>query len=95
MDIETFEAPRAGRVFRYILRDGSQLLRSRAFVNGQLVYSSDCPDPPCHEEFIVPPNAAGEMLQVMGEDSRGQTISRDFLILGENSSNSGGFSAAG
>ncbi|MBY5536595.1 hypothetical protein HFO42_25920 [Rhizobium leguminosarum] len=93
MNLETFEQPRAGRTFRYILSDGVELMRSRAFVNGQLIYTNDCPDPPCHEEFIVPANAGGGTLRIIGEDTSGRTIDRIFNILDERSS--GGFSAVG
>ena len=95
MDIDTFDAPRAGRLFRYTLRGSSKFMRSKAYINGQLVHSGDCPDPPCHEEFMVPESAGGGTLRVLGENAAGQTISRDFIILGRAGSTSSGFSAAG
>jgi hypothetical protein len=47
-----------------IVYDGVGVTSTTAAIDGVAVFQSDCPDPPCHEMFIIPVDAVGSRLTI-------------------------------
>ena len=52
----------------------------RVLSEGQVLFSHDCKDPPCHERFLIPDSAAGKALHVHVTDSQGSVGQQSFDI---------------
>lgn len=81
MRIEVQGQPTAGRMFRAVVYDGIGVTSTTAAIDGVAVFKSDCPDPPCHEVFMIPMDAVGTTLTIEAKDSKGNRARASFTIV--------------
>jgi hypothetical protein len=81
MEMKTDAQAIAGRRFAIdVIDDGP--VHVELHVGTDLVWKHDCPDPPCHEEVIVPERYAGESLTISARSPASpEGISRRVEIL--------------
>ena len=80
MKIDVHGRPTAGLLFRAVIRGGIGITRTVAAIDGVEIFASDCPDPPCHEMFAVPRDAAGATLVIAAMDSSGNRAVESFVV---------------
>ncbi len=71
MQMQYMSEPVAGETFSVEITEAAGASHLSAFVDEQLVYEVQCPDPPCHEAFTVPYGSGGSILRVVAEDASG------------------------
>jgi hypothetical protein len=81
MRIEVQGQPTAGRMLRAVVYDGVGVTSTTAAIDGVAVFQSDCPDPPCHEMFMIPSDAVGAVLTIEAKDSKGNRDRASFSIV--------------
>ena len=60
--------PRIREIFRLSVYTTSGPARVECYVDGQLIFRTDCPDPPCHEQLYVRPEYNDSELLIVGTD---------------------------
>jgi hypothetical protein len=80
MNIEALGEPNPGQTFNFTVRGGVGKVTIAAYINeSQVVFQTECPDPPCHEMVFIPEYASGQLL-VVATDSSGIRAQRVFNI---------------
>jgi len=64
MDVEHPKDPVAGERFAVNVHNFKGIVRLRVTLEGRILTERDCPDPPCHDEVWIPPDAVGKTLLV-------------------------------
>lgn len=64
MKIQPDGDPIAGSIFGISVNE-DQPVEIEVYAGGELVYEHDCPDPPCHEQFLIAPEFAGQTLKIV------------------------------
>ncbi len=69
----TYERPPVeGEPFRISAQEVAGSAKFKVYLNGEILWEHDCPDPPCHEQLMIPTNVAGSTLLVEVKDNREQ-----------------------
>jgi len=63
MKIEPDGDPVAGSIFGINVNE-DQPVQIEVYADAELVFQHDCPDPPCHEQFLIAPEFAGKTLKI-------------------------------
>ena len=94
MFIDTDDMPYAGERFAFTIRDAYERVTVHCYVDRHLVFHHDCPDPPCHEDFAIPPGTRGSILRIVGTTAAGDRVEQEMEIAEAGASSSGAASAA-
>lgn len=70
MKIKYASPPVENRVFNFSATDVSGTTKFGAYLNGELFWTEECPDPPCHEQIRLPDGMAGNTLLVVASDEK-------------------------
>ena len=81
MQLRFEEPPRAGSVFRLSIADPEGIAHTIWALDGDVVNTSECDDPPCYEEMYIQPHWEGRALHIVSTDSR-ETRELSFRIEG-------------
>jgi hypothetical protein len=69
----TYERPPVeGEPFRISAQEVAGSAKFKVYLNDEILWEHDCPDPPCHEQLMIPTNVAGSTLLVEVKDNREQ-----------------------
>lgn len=72
MNLSYRSNPIEGQVFHISADDVRGRARFRADINGELFWEDECPDPPCHEQCLIPERIAGSTLLLTVHDDEEQ-----------------------
>jgi hypothetical protein len=70
MNVTYERPPIEGRPFHVSASDVDGSADFRAYLNGEIIWSHRCPDPPCHEQVSIPENVAGSTLLIVVTDNQ-------------------------
>src|SRR6202008_689818 len=70
MDIKYTSPPTENRFFNFSATDVSGVAKFEAYLNGKLLWSEECPNPPFHEQLRLPDGLAGNTLLIVGSDDK-------------------------
>jgi hypothetical protein len=82
--------PNPGEPFRFYILGSKQEVTIKAYIGSALIFTSECPDPPCHEIVQIPQDTAGATLRVVATDHAGLNFEQKFTIGTSNEPNKGG-----
>jgi hypothetical protein len=68
MKVSYEDRPVEGHIFRVSAEHVAGRAQFNAYLNGELFWEHECPDPPCHEQLRVPPSIAGGILLITVRD---------------------------
>lgn len=69
MNIHYKNNPVEGKRFSFSVSDTTGVCVFTAYLRGSRIWTAKCDDPPCHEEFRLPRNIAGETLLIEVRDA--------------------------
>lgn len=52
--------------------DDNDPVQIEVFSDSRLIWRHECPDPPCHEQFLIPSDHAGRTLQIASRSPSSQ-----------------------
>ncbi len=64
MNVTYRSRPIEGRFFHLSAEQIAGRASFKAYINGELFWEEECPDPPCHEECRIPQGIAGGTLLI-------------------------------
>ena len=71
--------PIEGAPFKFSAVNVAGAADFNAYIDGEIFWSRRCPDPPCHEEALIPENVAGSTLLIVATDDE-ETRELTFFI---------------
>lgn len=80
MKIQNSDPPRGGEVFKFSVIGAPPIVDVEVYINGQRMYKTECPDPPCHEYVTIPMGTEGSELTVVIMDEFGNRVEKQFTI---------------
>ncbi|TPN48566.1 hypothetical protein [Mesorhizobium sp. B1-1-7] len=94
MDLLFSLPPIAGESFAFSIAGEEKGIRIEAFINGKLIYASECPDPPCHEQMRMPDWSGDTTLVVVLKGPFSDAVERSIRVLNTDSGSRDAFGAA-
>ncbi len=80
MNLKWYSPPIAGKNFSFMIEHSAVRVETSVYLDEQLVFTSECPDPPCHEVFSVPKDAAKHSLELIVRDGNKIIYDKRFVI---------------
>jgi hypothetical protein len=68
------KSPIAGEEFSATAADFLGRATIEFYIDDELVHLLECPDPPCHDSFLLADSAAGKPLIIVGKDDTGEAL---------------------
>ena len=72
MKVTYKDAPMENSMFSVSADEVAGSATFKAYIDGNLIWQHECPDPPCHEQIRIPPKIAGSTFLLEVADSREQ-----------------------
>lgn len=83
MQLQFPEPPKAGTNFRLTIKDVEGIAHTTWLLEGDVVETTECGDPPCYEEMYIDPEWEGREMRILSTDNR-ETKELRFRIGGTN-----------
>ena len=89
--------PIAGQRFDFTIEGQRRGDRTKTVVviDGKEVFAHDCDDPPCHEMFVIPPNARGKEMFIHAKSKLGEEVEAYVRILDDDTDTDAGMMVGG
>jgi hypothetical protein len=77
------DPPRAGTHFRLTITNSDGIAHTTWLLDGDLVKTTECDDPPCYDEMYIEPAWEGREIHIVSSDNR-ETKELRFRVGGTN-----------